>query len=67
MMRNKQRHPHPEDEIFREFKDQIFREFNTYVNYFISSRQIENDRRALEAMHAVTGKKLRELSRKEKQ
>ena len=63
-MRNRQRQHHQEDEISIEFKNQIFREFTTYVNYFISSRQIENDSRALEAMHAVTGHKLRELNKK---
>ena len=50
----------------RQINDQIFKEFNTYVNYFISSREIVNDRKSLETMEEVIRQKLQELSKKNK-
>ena len=50
----------------RQIKDQIFKEFNTYVNYFISSREITNDRKSLETMEEVIRQKLQELSKTKK-
>ena len=50
----------------RQINDQIFKEFNTYVNYFISSREIANDRKSLETMEEVIRQKLQELSKKNK-
>ena len=50
----------------RQINDQIFKEFNTYVNYFISSREIANDRKSLETMEEVIRQKLQELSKTKK-
>ena len=50
----------------RQINDQIFKEFNTYVNYFISSREITNDRKSLETMEEVIRQKLQELSKTKK-
>ena len=50
----------------RQINDQIFKEFNTYVNYFISSRDIANDRKSLETMEEVIRQKLQELSKTNK-
>ena len=50
----------------RQINDQIFKEFNTYVNYFISSREIANDRKSLETMEEVIRHKLQELSKTKK-
>ena len=50
----------------RQINEQIFKEFNTYVNYFISSREIANDRKSLETMEEVIRQKLQELSKTKK-
>ena len=50
----------------RQINEQIFKEFNTYVNYFISSREITNDRKSLETMEEVIRQKLQELSKTKK-
>ena len=50
----------------RQINDQIFKEFNTYVNYFITSREIANDRKSLETMEEVIRQKLQELSKTKK-
>ena len=50
----------------RQINDQIFKEFNTYVNYFIASREIANDRKSLETMEEVIRQKLQELSKTKK-
>ena len=50
----------------RQINEQIFKEFNTYVNYFISSREIANDRKSLETMEEVIRHKLQELSKTKK-
>lgn len=50
----------------RQINDQIFKEFNIYVNYFISSREIANDRKSLETMEEVIRQKLQELSKTKK-
>ena len=50
----------------RQINNQIFKEFNTYVNYFISSREIANDRKSLETMEEVIRQKLQELSKTKK-
>ena len=52
--------------IARQINEQIFKEFNTYVNYFISSREIANDRKSLETMEEVIRQKLQELSKTKK-
>lgn len=50
----------------KQINEQIFKEFNTYVNYFISSREIANDRKSLETMEEVIRQKLQELSKTKK-
>ena len=50
----------------RQINEQIFKEFNTYVNYFISTREIANDRKSLETMEEVIRQKLQELSKTKK-